>query len=87
MVTSLKIAAWIDTAASAVSLAMAVWLHHVSQVVATEAVARYGRNVDPGLYELAAANSYFFPAFVVLGFAAVAIFPGWAWRRPIHRLA
>ena len=87
MATSVKFAAWIDAAASAASLAMAVWLYHLSQVAVTETVARYGRNVDSGVYELVAANWYFFPAFAVLGFAAVAIFSGWAWRRPIHWLA
>jgi hypothetical protein len=87
MATSVKFAAWIDAVASVASLAMAVWLYHASQVAVTETVAKYGRNVDSGVYELVAANWYFFPSFAVLGFAAVAIFSGWAWRKSIHWLA
>jgi hypothetical protein len=87
MATSVRLAAWIDAVSSAASLAMAVWLYHSSQVAVTETVAKYGRNVDSGEYEIVAAYWYFLPAFAVLGFAAVAIFFGWAWRRVIHWLA
>jgi len=86
MATSVKFTAWIDAAASAASFAMAVWLYHASQVAVTETVAKYGRNVDSGVYELIAANWYFFPSFAVLGVAAVAIFSGWGWLSSFHWL-
>jgi hypothetical protein len=87
MVTSARLGAWIDAIASATSLAMAAWLYRASRIAVDETVARYGHNVDSGVYELVAANWYFLPAFAVLGFAAVAMFCGWAWRKLIHWLA
>jgi hypothetical protein len=87
MTTPIRFAAWIDASASAASLAMAIWLHHIAKVAVDEVVAKYGRNVGSGVYELATANWYFLPACAVLGDAAVAIFRSWAWRRAIHWLA
>ena len=84
MPTSVRFAAWIDAIASAASLALAAYLYHASRVAVEETVARYGHNVDSGVYELVAANWYFLPVFVILGFAALAKFRGWAWRRFIH---
>ena len=87
MATSARFAAWIDAIASAASIAMAAWLYRASRMAVAETVAQYGHNVDSGVYELVAANWYFLPGFAVLGFAAVATFFGWAWRRLIHWLA
>lgn len=87
MPTSLRFAAWIDASASVAALAMAASLYHASRIAVAETIAQYGRNVDSGVYELVAANWYFLPAFAILGFAAIAMFCGWAWRRPIHWLA
>lgn len=66
---------------------MAAWLYRASRIAVTETIAQYGHNVDSGVYELAAANWYFLPAFAIFGFAATAMFCGWAWHRPIHWLA
>lgn len=87
MITSARLGAWIDAIASVTSLAMVAWLYRASRVAVDETVARYGHNVDSGVYELMAANWYFRPAFAILGFAAVAMFFSWAWRRLIHWLA
>lgn len=76
-----------DAIASAASLAIAAWLYRASRIAVTETIAQYGRNVDSGVYELAAANCYFLPAFAMLGFAAIGMFCGLAWRRLIHWLA
>ena len=76
--------AWTNAVASLASLCAALWLYRESKLAATEAIQRYGRNVDSGAYEAMAANWYFMPVSVALGIAAVAMFFGWPYRRLLH---
>jgi hypothetical protein len=66
---------------------LAAYLYHAARIAVEETIALYGHNVDSGVYELAAANWYFLPAFAILGFAALAAFWDWSWRRSIHWIA
>lgn len=84
MATAIRLSAWMDTVASVAAFAAALWLRPRSEAAAAEAVAPYGRNVDSGAYQLAAANGYFFPVAALPGLAAVAMFRGWPWRKPLH---
>lgn len=79
--------ATIDGALAALFAAGCAWMSYVSVAAARSATATYGRNVDSGALEFAAACLYLGPVAVLFAAASMAACRGWRFRRVLHWIA
>jgi hypothetical protein len=82
-----KIVARIDLWVAVCLVAVALLLFYASESAAADAVRRYGRNVDSGVFEWMAAVLYMAPLAFLFGFASLALLHNWRIGRYAHWLA
>ena len=79
--------AFLDGGLALISAALCGWLVGVSNEAASEAIRRYGHNVDSGALEWIAAVVYCAPVALLFGLAAVSLWRGWRIRWYAHWVA
>jgi hypothetical protein len=70
----------LDALVALAMAAAAVWLFRLSGEAAAEAIRLYGRNVDSGAIESAAAGIYFLPNVVLFALSSIAVWRAWRIR-------